>query len=120
MSPLDCAALRDGDRAAGGRRAGHAGTARPPGGAAPPARPAWRWRVRLERVLDRMAGRRAGAGFRPAVWPRRASEAWRREQVVDWGFNVAIAAGLVAIVVGLAAMVWLLGSAAGPGAPPPR
>ena len=41
-------------------------------------------------------------------------EAWRREVVVDWSFNLAIAAGLAAILAGLAALAWLFGSAAGP------
>ena len=36
--------------------------------------------------------------------------------MVDWGFNVAIAAGLCAVLGGLASLAWLLGSAAGPGA----
>lgn len=40
-------------------------------------------------------------------------DAWRHEQVVDWGFNIAIAAGGLAMIAGVVALAWLLGSAAG-------
>lgn len=39
-------------------------------------------------------------------------EEWRREVVVDWGFNVAVAASLLIILAGVAALVWTLGAAA--------
>ncbi len=36
-------------------------------------------------------------------------ERWRAEQVLDLGFNVAVAAGLLLIVVGLSALAWRAG-----------
>ena len=79
-----------------------------------------RARLALAVRLDRMLGEWPVPAPTPAFTLRVAEaarrEAWRREQVVDWSFNVAIAAGLAAIVVGLGALAWLLGSAAGPGA----
>lgn len=35
--------------------------------------------------------------------------AWRQEVVVDWGFNIALAASLLLIVAGAGAFLWLLG-----------
>ena len=79
-----------------------------------------RARLALAVRLDRMLGEWPVPAPTPAFTLRVAEAArrenWRREQVVDWSFNVAIAAGLAAIVVGLGALAWLLGSAAGPGA----
>ena len=69
--------------------------------AAPAARPDWPWPRALERVLTDVAGARARPRLRPAVAAAARRETWRQEQVVDWGFNVALAAGLVAIVAGL-------------------
>jgi hypothetical protein len=72
--------------------------------------------VRLERVLTEWPVTAPADGFTRRVAAAARREAWRREQVVDWGFNVAIAAGLCAVLAGLASLAWLLGSAAGPGA----
>ena len=72
--------------------------------------------VRLERMLDEWPVPAPTPAFTLRVAEAARRETWRREQVVDWSFNVAIAAGLAAIVVGLGALAWLLGSAAGPGA----
>jgi predicted anti-sigma-YlaC factor YlaD len=70
--------------------------------------------VRLERVLAEWPIPAPTPALASRVTAAARQESWRREQVVDWGFNVAIAAGLAAVVVGLAAVAWLLGSAAGP------
>ncbi len=102
------------DRAAGRRRAGHAGAARPPGRAAPAARRSWRWPCGSSACSTEWPVPAPTPAFARGWLAAARREAWRREQVVDWGFNVAIAAGLVAIVAGLAALAWLLGSAAGP------
>lgn len=72
--------------------------------------------VRLERVLAEWPVPPPAPPFTLRVAEAARRETWRREQVVDWGFNVAIAAGLAAVLVGLASLAWLLGSAAGPGA----
>lgn len=72
--------------------------------------------VRLERVLTEWPVTAPAPAFTRRVAEAARREVWRREQVVDWGFNVAIAAGLCAVLGGLASLAWLLGSAAGPGA----
>ena len=72
--------------------------------------------VRLERMLGEWPVPAPTPAFTLRVAEAARREIWRREQVVDWSFNVAIAAGLAAIVVGIGALAWLLGSAAGPGA----
>lgn len=72
--------------------------------------------VRLDRVLTEWPVTAPPPQFALRVAEAARREAWRREQVVDWGFNVAIAAGLCAVLGGLASLAWLLGSAAGPGA----
>ena len=115
MSAVDCAALRDaieplaaGDAATPDQHAHLAECA------SCQARVALA--LRLERVLAEWPVPVPGPALAQRVLATTRQEAWQREQVVDWGFNVAIATGLVAIVVGLVAMVWVLGSAAGPGA----
>lgn len=40
-------------------------------------------------------------------------DAWRQEVVVDWGFNIALAASLALIATGAVAFVWVLGATAG-------
>ena len=70
--------------------------------------------VRLERVLAEWPSPAPAPGLASRVLEATRREAWHREQVVDWSFNIAIAAGLVAVLVGLASLVWLLGAAAGP------
>jgi predicted anti-sigma-YlaC factor YlaD len=72
--------------------------------------------VRLERMLVEWPVPAPTPAFTLRVADAARREIWRREQVVDWSFNVAIAAGLAAVLVGLGALAWLLGSAAGPGA----
>lgn len=72
--------------------------------------------VRLERVLMEWPVTAPAPAFTLRVAEAARREVWRREQVVDWGFNLAMAAGLCAVLAGLASLAWLLGSAAGPGA----
>lgn len=72
--------------------------------------------ARVERVLIEWPVTAPAPGFTLRVAEAARREVWRREQVVDWGFNVAIAAGLCAVLAGLAGLAWLLGSAAGPDA----
>lgn len=47
--------------------------------------------------------------FTASVLTAVRGERWRAEQVLDLGFNVAIAAGLLLIVVGVAALAWRSG-----------
>ena len=70
--------------------------------------------TRLERVLAEWPAPAPAPAFASRVLEARRREAWQHEQVVDWSFNIAIAAGLVAVLAGAASMVWLLGAAAGP------
>lgn len=41
-------------------------------------------------------------------------EAWRQEVVIDWGFNIALAASLGLVAAGAASLVWMLGALADP------
>lgn len=70
-------------------------------------------RVELARALDRLLIVRevpAPSGtFTLQVMRRVSQERWRLEQVVDTGFNLAIAAGLVVVVGSLAGLFWSLG-----------
>ena len=115
MSPMDCAALRNAiEPLAAGEPPTPAQQAHLAGCASCQARLALA--VRLERVLTEWPVPVPGPALAQRVLATTRQEAWQREQVVDWGFNVAIAAGLTAIVAGVVAIVWLLGSAAGPAA----
>jgi hypothetical protein len=115
MSPLDCAALRAAIEplAAGEPLAPEQRTHLE---SCPACQASLALAVRLERVLSEWPVAAPAPAFADRVVGVTRREAWRREQVVDWSFNVAIAAGLFAVVAGLAAMAWLLGSAAGPAA----
>ena len=70
--------------------------------------------ARLEQILAEWPVTRPAPGFTTRVTVAARRETWREEQVVDWGFNIAIAAGVVSVVAGLVGMGWLLGSAASP------
>ncbi|MGD9904274.1 MAG: hypothetical protein AB7U83_12480 [Vicinamibacterales bacterium] len=72
--------------------------------------------VRLDRILAEWPVPLPGPAFSHRVAAAARQEAWRQEQVVDWGFNVAIAGGVAAVAVGVAALAWLAGSVAGPAA----
>lgn len=47
--------------------------------------------------------------FTAAVMARLGEESWRAERVVDFGFNLAVAAGLLVILMGAAGLAWSLG-----------
>ena len=49
------------------------------------------------------------ASFTPSVMSRIQRERWTQEQVVDFGFNLAIAAGVLFILAGAAGLAWWLG-----------
>ena len=68
---------------------------------------------RIERVLAGWPTTAPPRHFASTVAAAARRETWRQEQVVDWGFNLALAAGLAAMTIGLAALVWLVGAAAG-------
>ena len=99
MSPVDCAALRNAiEPLAAGEPPTPAQQAHLAGCASCQARLALA--VRLERVLAEWPVPVPGPALAQRVLATTRQEAWQREQVVDWGFNVAIAAGLTAIVAG--------------------
>lgn len=49
------------------------------------------------------------ASFTAAVMARLSQETWKTERVVDLGFNLAVAAGLLVIAAGGAGVAWSLG-----------
>lgn len=49
------------------------------------------------------------AGFTASVMARVGQERWRTERVVDLGFNLLMAAGVMIIVAGAAGLAWSLG-----------
>ncbi|MEZ5293838.1 MAG: hypothetical protein R2745_22330 [Vicinamibacterales bacterium] len=67
---------------------------------------------RIERVLVDWPVAAPPPHFAAAVAAAAHREEWRREVVVDWGFNVAIAASLLVILAGVGALVWTFGGAA--------
>ena len=72
----------------------------------------------LERVLATWPTPAPPAHFAITIAAAARRVTWRQEQVVDWGFNLALGMGLAAIVAGLGGMVWMVGaSAGGDGAP---
>jgi predicted anti-sigma-YlaC factor YlaD len=72
-----------------------------------------RARVERARALDRLLRAREvpvpPEAFTLQVMRRVRQERWRVEQVVDAGFNVAIAAGSIVIVGGITGLLWSLG-----------
>lgn len=70
-------------------------------------------RLRLARSMNRVLESREVPDppewFTAAVMTRVHRERWRSEQLVDAGFNIAMAAGLALVVAGLAALAWSLG-----------
>ncbi|MGE0816524.1 MAG: hypothetical protein AB7O28_20795 [Vicinamibacterales bacterium] len=67
---------------------------------------------RIERALATWPVASPPPHFAAAVAAAAHREEWRRELVVDWGFNVAIAASLLVILAGVGGLVWTLGAAA--------
>jgi hypothetical protein len=74
-------------------------------------------RLDLARRIDALLRTREVAAppatFTTTVLARVRQERWRTEQVVDFGFNIAVAAGLVLILSGLLGFAWQLGALPG-------
>lgn len=64
---------------------------------------------RIERVLAAWPEATPTPHFVAAVAARARAAEWRQEVVVDWGFNIALAASLACILGGAAGFLWLLG-----------
>lgn len=75
--------------------------------------PACRARLDRARAIERWLAVRdvpaPPATFTAAVMARIGREEWRTERVVDLGFNLAVAAGLLVIVMSAAGLAWSLG-----------
>ena len=63
----------------------------------------------LERLLATRETPEPPAAFTVRVMERVGHERWRAEQLVDVGFNVAVAAGLALVVAGVAGLAWAFG-----------
>ena len=112
MSPFDCRTVRDAlDEMVAGAPAPAAHEAHLETCAECQAELAWARRI--ERVLATWPAAVPPAHFAVTVAAAARRETWRQEQVVDWGFNVAIAVGLAAIAIGLGGLVWMVGVSAG-------
>jgi predicted anti-sigma-YlaC factor YlaD len=72
-----------------------------------------RERLALAREMERLLAVREvpapSASFTYQVLRRVRQDRWRMEQVVDAGFNLAIAGGLLVVVGGLTGLLWSLG-----------
>ncbi len=70
-------------------------------------------RVATAQALDRLLATRETpeppAGFTYRVMERVGREQWRAEQLMDVGFNVAVAAGVALVVAGAVSLAWSLG-----------
>jgi hypothetical protein len=64
---------------------------------------------RIEASLSSRPFPAVSAGFTNAVIARIRDERWRSEQVVDFGFNVAVALGVLLIVAGIGGFAWQSG-----------
>lgn len=69
---------------------------------------------RIDGVLATWPVAAPPAHFAAEVARLARQDVWRQELVVDWGFNIALAASLVFIVAGAAGFLWLLGAMADP------
>ncbi len=69
---------------------------------------------RIDRTLATWPVTTPPRQFAAAVAARARANAWRQEVVVDWGFNIALAASLALIVAGAGSFLWLLGAMADP------
>ena len=65
---------------------------------------------RIEAALANRAVAAPPADFTTAVIARVRRDRWRAEQVVDFGFNVAVGLGVLLVVAGLAGLAWLAGA----------
>jgi len=72
-----------------------------------------RSRVAMAQAVDRLLATRETpeppAGFTYRVMERVGREEWRAEQLMDVGFNVAVAAGVALVVAGAVGLAWSLG-----------
>ncbi|MGE0464570.1 MAG: anti-sigma factor [Vicinamibacterales bacterium] len=70
-------------------------------------------RLAMARAVDRLLATRETpeppAAFTFRVMERVGHAEWRAEQLVDVGFNVAVAAGIGLVVAGLVGLAWSLG-----------
>ena len=64
---------------------------------------------RIEMWLSTRDEPQAPASFTASVMARVGQEAWRVERVVDFGFNLALAAAVLIILFGAAGAAWSLG-----------
>ncbi|MGE0041796.1 MAG: hypothetical protein AB7H88_17490 [Vicinamibacterales bacterium] len=75
--------------------------------------PACRGRLAMARAIERALATRPVAappdGFTGRVLDRVQHERWRAEQALDIGFNLAIGAGVLLIVAGIAGLAWASG-----------
>lgn len=69
---------------------------------------------RIERVLAEWPVAEPPPHFSAELTRRLRQDAWRQEVVIDWGFNIALAASLLFIVAGAGSFLWLLGALADP------
>jgi hypothetical protein len=71
-------------------------------------------RLEMARRIETMLAARAAAApphdFASSVVTRVRRDRWRTEQVVDFGFNVAVGLGVLLIVAGLAGLAWRAGA----------
>jgi anti-sigma factor RsiW len=63
----------------------------------------------IEQWLSAREAPQPPATFTAAVMARIGEEKWKTERAVDIGFNLAIAAGLLVIVMGAAGLAWSMG-----------
>lgn len=63
----------------------------------------------IERALAAREVPAPSPGFTAAVMARVIRENWKAERVIDLGFNLAIAAGVIFILAGGAGLAWSLG-----------
>ncbi|MCC7181771.1 MAG: hypothetical protein IT177_25555 [Acidobacteria bacterium] len=70
-------------------------------------------RLAMARAVDRLLATREApvppAAFTFRVMERVGRAEWRAEQLVDVGFNVAVAAGIALVVAGVVGLAWSLG-----------
>jgi anti-sigma factor RsiW len=75
--------------------------------------PLCRRRVERARTIEQLLIRREvaepSATFTAKVMAQVGSERWRAERVIDMGFNLAMAAGVLVILAGAAGLAWSLG-----------
>ena len=68
---------------------------------------------RVDEMIERALAARElpspPASFTTSVMGRIVREQWQAERVIDFGFNLAVAAGVLFIVAGAAGLAWSLG-----------